>query len=83
MCFITSIYSDVSHIGWLVRLPNIITNFESRHSSDDSGQFQLKFYNSLKFRIEIIHGRHMYIVFKQVGLYVSFLPLADAWGKTS
>ena len=37
----------------------------------------------LHIRIEIIHGSHMYIVFKRVGLYVSFLPLADARGKTS
>ena len=47
-------------------------------------QFITIFYQSLHIRIEIIHGSHMYILFlPQVGLYVSFLPLANALGKTS
>jgi hypothetical protein len=47
-------------------------------------QFITIFYQFLHFRIEIIHGSHMYILFlPRVGLYVSFLPLADARGKTS
>ena len=38
----------------------------------------------LHIRIEIIHGSHMYILFSpRVDLYVSFLPLANARGKTS
>jgi hypothetical protein len=36
----------------------------------------------IAFRIEIIHGSHMHILFlPRVGLYVSFLPLAYARGK--
>jgi hypothetical protein len=47
-------------------------------------QFITIFYQSLHIRIEIIHGRHMYILFLPwVGLSVSFLPLANAQGKTS
>jgi hypothetical protein len=47
-------------------------------------QFITIFYQFLHIRIEIIHGSHMYIlVLPQVGLYVSFLPLANAQGKTS
>ena len=42
-------------------------------------QFITKFYQFLHIRIEIIHGSHMYILFlPRVGLYVSFLPLANA-----
>jgi hypothetical protein len=42
-------------------------------------QFITKFYQCLHIRIEIIHGSHMYILFlPRVGLYVSFLPLANA-----
>jgi hypothetical protein len=42
------------------------------------------FYQFLHIRIEIIHGSHMYILFlPRVSLYVSFLPLANARGKTS
>jgi hypothetical protein len=40
--------------------------------------------NEIHIRIEIIHGSHMYILFlPRVDLYVSFLPLANARGKTS
>ena len=47
-------------------------------------QFITIFYRFLHIRIEIIHGSHMYILFlPRVGLYVSFLPLANARGKTS
>ena len=47
-------------------------------------QFITIFYQFLHIRIEIIHGSHMYILFlPQVGLYVSFLPLAYARGKPS
>jgi hypothetical protein len=47
-------------------------------------QFIAIFYKFLHIRIEIIHGSHMYILFlPRVGLYVSFLPLAFARGKTS
>ena len=47
-------------------------------------QFITLFYQILHIRIEIIHGSHMYILFlPRVGLYVSFLPLANARGKTS
>ena len=47
-------------------------------------QFITIFYQFLHIRIEIIHGSHMYILFlPRVGLYVSFLPLANARGKTS
>jgi hypothetical protein len=47
-------------------------------------QFITIFYQFLHIRIEIIHGSHMYILFLQrVCLYVSFLPLAYARGKTS
>jgi hypothetical protein len=47
-------------------------------------QFITIFYQFLHIRIEIIHGNHMYILFlPRVGLYVSFLPLANARGKTS
>ena len=47
-------------------------------------QFIAIFYQFLHTRIEIIHRSHMYILFlPRVGLYVSFLPLAYAWGKTS
>ena len=47
-------------------------------------QFITIFYQFLHIRIEIIHGSHMYILFSpRVGLYVSFLPLAYARGKTS
>ena len=47
-------------------------------------QFITIFYQFLHIRIEIIHGSHMYILFlPQVGLYVSFLPLANGRGKTS
>ena len=47
-------------------------------------QFITIFYQFLHIRIEIIHGSHMYILFlPRVGLYVSFLPLAYARGKTS
>ena len=47
-------------------------------------QFITIFYQFLHIRIEIIHGSHMYILFlPRVVLYVSFLLLADARGKTS
>ena len=47
-------------------------------------QFITIFYQFLHIRIEIIHGSHMHILFlPRVGLYVSFLPLANARGKTS
>ena len=47
-------------------------------------QFITIFYPFLHIRIEIIHGSHMYILFlPRVGLYVSFVPLANARGKTS
>jgi hypothetical protein len=47
-------------------------------------QFITIFCQFLHIRIEIIHGSHMYILFlPRVGLYVSFLPLADARCKTS
>ena len=47
-------------------------------------QFITIFYPFLHIRIEIIHGSHMHILFlPRVGLYVSFLPLANARGKTS
>jgi hypothetical protein len=47
-------------------------------------QFIMIFYQFLHIRIEIIHGSHIYILFlPRVGLYVSFLPLANARGKTS
>ena len=47
-------------------------------------QFITIFYQFLHIRIEIIDESHMYILFlPRVGLYVSLLPLADAWGKTS
>ena len=47
-------------------------------------QFITIFYQFLHIRIEIIHGSHTYILFlPRVGLYVSFLPLVTAWGKTS
>jgi hypothetical protein len=47
-------------------------------------QFITIFYQFLHIRIEIIHGSHMYVLFlPRVGLYVSFLPLAYARGKTS
>jgi hypothetical protein len=46
-------------------------------------QFITIFDQFLHIRIEIIHGSHMYILFlPQVGLYVSFLHLANARGKT-
>ena len=46
-------------------------------------QFITIFYKFLHIRIEIIHGSHMYILFlPRIGLYVSFLPLAYARGKT-
>ena len=47
-------------------------------------QFITIFYQFLHIRIEIIHGSHMYILFlPRVDLYVSFLPLVYARGKTS
>ena len=47
-------------------------------------EFITIFYQFLHIRIKIIHGSHMYILFlPRVGLYVSFLPLANARGKTS
>ena len=47
-------------------------------------QFITIFYQFLHIRIEIIHGSHMYILFlPRVGLYVSFLPLANARGTSS
>jgi hypothetical protein len=47
-------------------------------------QFITIFYQFLHIRIVIIHGSHMYILFlPRVGLYVSFLLLAFARGKTS
>jgi hypothetical protein len=47
-------------------------------------QFITIFYQFLYIRIKIIHGSHMYILFlPRVGLYVSFLPLANTRGKTS
>ena len=47
-------------------------------------QFIAIFYQFLHIRIEIIYGSHMYILLlPRVGLYVSFLSLADARGKTS
>ena len=47
-------------------------------------QFITIFYQFLHIRIKIIYGSHMYILFLPwVGLYVSFLPLANARGKTS
>ena len=47
-------------------------------------QFITIFYQFLHIRIEIIHGNHMYILFlPRIGLYVSFLPLANTRGKTS
>jgi hypothetical protein len=46
-------------------------------------EFITIFYQFLHIRIELIHGSHMYILFlPRVGLYVSFLPLANARGKT-
>ena len=46
-------------------------------------QFITIFYQFLHIGIGIIHGSHMYILFlPRVGLYVSFLPLANARGKT-
>ena len=46
-------------------------------------QFIKIFYQFLHIRIEIIHGSHMYILFlPRVGLSVSFLPFANARGKT-
>ena len=46
-------------------------------------QFITIFYQFLHIRIEIIYGSHMYISFlPRVGLYVSFLLLANARGKT-
>jgi hypothetical protein len=45
-------------------------------------QFITIFYQFLHITIEIIHGSHMYILFlPRVGLYVSFLLLANARGK--
>ena len=47
-------------------------------------QFITIFYQFLHIKIEIIHGNHMYILFlPRIGLYVSFLLLAFARGKTS
>jgi hypothetical protein len=47
-------------------------------------QFITIFYQFLHIRIEIIHGSHMYILFlPQVGLFVSFLTIANARSKTS
>ena len=47
-------------------------------------QFITIFYQFLHNRIKIIHGSHMYILFlPRVDLYVSFLPFANARGKTS
>ena len=47
-------------------------------------EFITIFYQFLHIRIEIIYGSHMYIFFlPRVSLYVSFLPLANARGKTS
>ena len=47
-------------------------------------QFVTIFYQFLHIRIKINHGSHMHILFlPRVGLYVSFLPLANARGKTS
>jgi hypothetical protein len=47
-------------------------------------QFITIFHQFLHIRIEIIHGSHVYILFlPRVGLFVSFLPLANARGKTS
>ena len=47
-------------------------------------QFITIFYQFLHIRIEIIHGSHRSILFlPRVGLYVSFLPFANARGKTS
>ena len=47
-------------------------------------QFIMIFYQFLHIKIEIIHGSHMYILFlPRLGLHVSFLPLANARGKTS
>ena len=47
-------------------------------------QFITIFYQFLHIINEIIHGSHMYIMFlPRVGIYVSFLHLAVARGKTS
>ena len=47
-------------------------------------QFITIFYQFLYIRIEIIHWSHIYVLFLPlVGLYVSFLPLANSRGKTS
>ena len=47
-------------------------------------QFITIFYKFLHIKMEIVHGSHMYILFlPRIGLYVSFLPLANAQGKTS
>jgi hypothetical protein len=47
-------------------------------------QFITIFYQFLHIRIEIIHGSHMHILFlPRVGLYVSFLPLANARGDNT
>ena len=64
----------------VVKIIYIYTHFNLwRHR-----QFITIFYQFLHIRIEIIHGSHMYILFlPRVGLYVSFLPLANARGKTS
>jgi hypothetical protein len=46
-------------------------------------QFISIFYQFLHIRIEIIHGSHMHMLFlPRVGLYVNFVPLAYARGKT-
>jgi hypothetical protein len=46
-------------------------------------QFITIFHQFLHIRIEIIHGSHMHILFlPRVGLYVGFLSLAGARGKT-
>jgi hypothetical protein len=44
---------------------------------------QIRYVVAAFIRIEIIHGSHMYILFlPRVGLFVTFLPLANARGKT-
>jgi hypothetical protein len=61
--------------------------FEGRHIRmiDDSQKaIDYKLFKTSFQIIEIILGSHMYILFlPRVGLYVSFLPLSDARGKTS
>jgi hypothetical protein len=60
-----------------------LIQFDDSQFAINHRQFITIFYQFLHIRIEIIHGNHMYILFLPgVGLYVSFLPLANARGKT-